>query len=84
MILRTLTFFRVLGSLRISLLCIVGELARGRFLVAAVAVSDRLQVTGDTGHVTHDFYLSFFLSVLVLVLLSAHVVRFSVSRMWNF
>ena len=39
---------RVFGSLRTTLMCIVGELPRGRSVAVAVYVSDSLQVTGDT------------------------------------
>ena len=36
------------------LLCMVGELAGGGSVAVAVGVSNMLQVTSDTGHVTHD------------------------------
>ena len=51
-----------------------------------VGVSDRLKVTSDMGHVKHETFLILFpfLSVLVSVLLSAHVERFSVARMRDF
>ena len=41
MILSVLKKFRVLGSLQISLLCIMGELAEGGSVGLAVGVSDR-------------------------------------------
>ena len=47
MIFGVLKLFRVLVSLRTSLLCIMGELAGGGSVAVAVGVSDRYQVTGD-------------------------------------
>ena len=43
-----------MGSLQTSLLSIVGELAGGESVAVAVGVSKRLQVTGDTQHVTRN------------------------------
>ena len=42
----------VFGSLRISLLCIMGELAGGRSV--GVGISDVWRVSGDTRHVPRD------------------------------
>ena len=66
MIFRVLKFFWVLGSLETSLLCIMGELAVGGSVAVAVSLSDRRQVT------VAPFCL--FLSALVLVLLSTHII----------
>ena len=49
---------------------------------------DRQQVTGSTQHVTQEEEKNLFLSILlffcmVLVLLTAHAERFSVSRVWD-
>ena len=75
------------------LLCILGELAGGGSVAVAVGVSDIWQVTGDmqngtrdTWHMIHDMWLkikeiSLFFK---LALLSAHIEKFSVSRMRNF
>ena len=69
------------------------DLAGGGSVTVAVSVSDKCKVLGDKrncdkSHVTRGrrhffflFYFSPFLSVLVLVLLSAHVERFNVSCM---
>ena len=45
---------------------------------------DIWHVTPDAWHVTHDFFLCPFLPVLVLLQLSAHLERFSVSGMPDF
>ena len=82
-------FFTGFWSLQTSLWCIMWELARGGSL--AVGVSDRWQALCDTWHMTcdrwhmkHELFIIFlfspFLSVLVLVLLSAHVKRLCFSR----
>ena len=66
------------GSLQTSLLCIVGDLAGGGSVAVAVGIS-------YTWHMTFvQTKFSSFLSVLVSVLLSAHVERFSVSRVQHF
>ena len=74
--------------LRTILLWIVRELAREGSVAVAVGVNDMWQVTGDTcvtWHVTwcltHEKY---FLLIFLSVLLTAHVKRFSVSRMRDF
>ena len=58
---------------------------------APPSTHDRWHMTPDTWHVTPDmqhpifsYYTSFFQPVLVLVILSAHIERFSVSRMKDF
>ena len=55
-----LIFFGVLGSLRTSLLYILGELAGGGFglWLLALVTSDRWLTTHDTGHMT--FFSSFY------------------------
>ena len=74
-------------SLRTRLLCIVGELAWGGYVAALVGISDRWKVTGDRSqvtrnmwHMTHDLCWI----LLVLVLLSTHVEKLTVSRMQDF
>ena len=40
--------------MRISLQCVMGELAKGGSVAVVVGVSDFGQVTGDMQHTTHD------------------------------
>ena len=54
-------FFLGFGSLKNSLLCIVGELTWGGFAAVAVGISGRCPVTGDTWHVTRDTWHVIFL-----------------------
>ena len=49
-----LYFVWVFGSLRTSILCILGELAGRGSVAVVVGFFDRLQVTGDRWHATHD------------------------------
>ena len=61
----------------------MGELAGGGSLAVAVGTSDMRPVTCDTGHMTTNIVCIFFVDLYVLVLLSAHIKRFSVSHMRN-
>ena len=58
------------------------------FFSSILVTGDRLQVTVDTQHVTHGIYIillvfCLFFCLFVVVLLSAHVERFSVSCFHN-
>ena len=82
------------GSPLNTLLWIVGELAQGWSVAMTVDFSDMWQVTGDRWHKTGDrwhmkhdsfpLFSSFLQILLILVLLTAHAERFSVSRMRDF
>ena len=92
--------FHWIGPLYKDVAChtIERELAWGGSVAVAVDVSDMTQVTGDMQHVTCDtwqmtqdtyhvtqFFLPIFFGIFIFfVLLSAHVVRFPVSRMRDF
>ena len=67
-----LSFFFFFSSCWISLLCRVGELVVGGFLVVAVSA-------GDRWHVTCDIYIYNYI-LFVLLLLYALVEKFDVSR----
>ena len=83
---------KVVESLQNILLCIVGELAWEGSVSVAVGISDMWHVEGDPQHVTGDrwpltmdsFFSTKFGISLKLMLLSAHVGRFSVSRKGDF
>ena len=63
----------------------MGEGAWGGSVVVAVGVSDSSPMTSDMRHVTCDIFFFFsFLSIWVLMLLSAHFKRSSVSHMQDF
>ena len=79
-------------GLKTILLWIVGELAGGGFMAVALSISDMWQVTcnicpatGDSWIFLYFFILAYIFGILiVLVLLTAHVKRFNVSRMRDF
>ena len=87
-------FKKARWSLQAILMCLVGELAGGRFVAVAVSTSDLWQVTGDkwqvtcdTWHMTHFYIVTVFLSADVNILSVSCMVKkksfdFLISYQW--